>query len=114
MGIQLKNGYLDQVPAANTTLYTCPAGTAARVMKCTATNDTTTVTTITVHKVESGGAVDVDRAIINGRNLGSNETYECPEIVGQVLDAGDFISAIAGVATQILVSLDVVEITNES
>jgi len=108
--ITLKNAYLDQVPAANTTLYTCPAGTIARVLKCTVTNDTTTVQTITFHKVESGGAVGDDRLILNAKTIGNKETYECPEIVGQVLDAGDLVSAIAGGAAQLTVSLDVVEI----
>lgn len=111
MTIQLKNGYLDQVAATNTTLYTCPANTTARVMKCTACNDTTTAQTISFHKVESGGSVADDRLVLNLKTLGNKETYECPEIVGQVLDAGASISAVAGGATQITVSLDVAEIT---
>ena len=111
MTIQLKNGYINQVAATNTTLYTCPANMTARVMKCTACNDTTTAQTITFHKVESGGSVAVDRLLINAKALGNKETYECPEVVGQVLDAGAFISAIAGGAAQITVSLDVAEIT---
>jgi len=74
------------------------------------TNDTTTVVTVSMHKVESGGAVGDDRLVMNAKSLGSRETYECPEVVGQVLDAGDLISAIAGVAAQVTVSLDVVEI----
>jgi len=108
--IELKNAYLDQVPAANTTLYTCPANTTARIIKCTVTNDTITAQTITFHKVESGGAVGDDKLILNAKSLGNKETYECPEVVGQVLDAGDIISAIAGGAAQMTTSLDVVEI----
>lgn len=110
MGTTLKNAYLGQPGIADTTLYTCPAGTTARVLKCTMTNDTTTVVTVSMHKVESGGAVGDDRLVMNAKSLGSRETYECPEVVGQVLDAGDLISAIAGVAAQVTVSLDVVEI----
>ena len=109
--ITLKNAYLAQVPAANTTLYTCPANTTARVLKCTVTNDTTTAQTITFHKVESGGAVGDDKLILNAKTLGSKETYECPEVVGQVLEAGDLISGIAGGAAQMTTILDVVEIT---
>ena len=110
MSVEMKNVYLDQVPAANTTLYTCPASTTARVLKCTVTNDTTTAQTITFHKVESGGAVGDDKLILNAKALGNKETYECPEVVGQVLNAGDLISAIAGGAAQMTVSLDVVKI----
>ena len=110
MSITLKNAYAAQVPAANTTLYTCPANTTARVVKCTATEDGTGAETITFHKVPSGGAVGVGNLILSAKALGLNQTYECPEVVGQVLDAGDIINAIAGAATQIAVVLDVVEI----
>lgn len=110
MSVTIKNAYLGQPAATDTTLYTCPANTQARILKCTATNDTTTPDTITFHKVESGGSVGVDRLILNTKAIGDKETYECPEVVGQVLDAGDLISAIAGTANQITVALDVVEI----
>lgn len=110
MPIDLKNGYLAQVPATDTTLYTAPSNTTSRIIKCTATNDTTTTVTITFHKVESGGSVGVAKLILNAKALGNKETYECPEVVGQVLETGDFISSIAGSATQVTVSLDVVEI----
>ena len=99
-----------QVAAVNTTLYTCPAGTTARVLKCTVTNDTTTVVTISFNKVPSGGAVAATNLIMNLKSIGSRETYECPEVVGQVLDATDLLSAIASVADQLTVALDVVEI----
>jgi len=110
MTVAIKNAYLDQVGVGNTTLYTCPALTTARVLKCTVTNDTTTAQTISFHKVNSGGAVGDDKLIMNTKIIGSQETYECPEVVGQVLDAADLISAIAGGAAQLTVSLDVVEI----
>ena len=110
MSILIRNAYLAQPGVAAGTMYTCPAGTQARVLKCTATNDTTTVTALTVYKVPSGGTAGVTNLILNAKNIGSQATYECPEVVGQVLDAGDFIQGLAGVADQITVSLDVVEI----
>jgi len=110
MSVTLKNAYLAQVAAENTTLATAQENTVWRVIKCTATNDTTTAVVITFHKVESGGSVGDTKLILNAKILGAKETYECPEVVGQVLEAGDFISAIAGSAAQVTVSLDVVEI----
>ena len=84
MGIAIKNAYMEQPAAVDTTLYTCPAGTQARVLKCVVTNDTTIVATISFNKVPSGGAVGADNLIANLKAIGSQETYECPEIVGQV------------------------------
>lgn len=110
MGVSIKNAYLAQPGITDTTLYTCPALTAARVLKCTVTNDTTTVATISFNKVPSGGAVAATNLIMNLKSIGSRETYECPEVVGQILDEADLISAIASVADQLTVSLDVVEI----
>lgn len=110
MSIEIKNVYMAQPAAANTTLYTCPANTQARVLKCTVTNDTTTAVTISFNKVPSGDAVGVANLILNLKAIGSRETYECPEVVGQVLDAGDVMSAIASVVDQLTVALDVVEI----
>ena len=110
MSIEIKNAYMAQPAAANTTLYTCPVSTQARILKCTVTNDTTTVATISFHKVPSGGAVGDDNLILNTKSIGSKETYECPEVVGQVLDAEDLINAVASVADQLTVALDVVEV----
>jgi hypothetical protein len=111
MPTNIKNAYLAQVAATDTTLVTSDTNAVSRVITCTATNDTTTTVTISFHKVESGGSVGDDRLILNAKVLGSRETYECPEVVGQVLDAGDYISAIASAASQVTVSLDIAEIT---
>ena len=110
MPVSLNNAYLAQPGVTDTTMYTCPANTTARILKCTVTNDTTTVVTISFNKVASGGAVAATNLIMNLKPIGSQETYECPEVVGQVLDAGDLMSSIASAADQLTVSLDVVEI----
>lgn len=110
MPVTLKNAYMAQVAATDTTLYTVPANTVARVLKCTVTNDTTTVASISFNKVPSGGSVADTNLIMNTKLIGGQETYECPEVVGQVLDAADLISAIASAADQLTVALDVVEI----
>jgi hypothetical protein len=110
MPVILKNVYISQPGITNTALYTCPASTVTRVLKCTVTNDTTTTVTISFNKIPSGGIIGVDNLIMNLKSIGNKETYECPEVVGQILNAGYFLSAIASVASQLTISLDVVEI----
>jgi len=110
MSVIIKNVYMAQPAAANTTLYTCPANTQARILKCTVTNDTITAATISFNKVPSGSAVAATNLILNLKAIGNKETYECPEVVGQVLNAGYLISAIASIVDQLTVALDVVEI----
>ena len=110
MGVTLVNAYLAQPGVADTTLYTCPANTIARVLKCTVTNDTTTAVTISFNKRPAAAASGAANLIMNLKPLGSRETYECPEVVGQVLEATDILIAVASVADQLTVNLDVVEI----
>jgi hypothetical protein len=110
MSVTLVNAYLAQPGIADTTLYTCPGSTVARVIKCTVTNDTTTAVTISFNKRPAAVASGPANLIMNLRPIGSKETYECPEIVGQVFEATDLLSAIASVADQLTVNLDVVEI----
>lgn len=107
--IKIKNVYRDQVPATNTTLYTCPDNTTSKIMKCTVTNDTTTAETIAMHIVESGGSVADNRLIVPEIAVGDTP-YKCPEMVGQILNAGDFINGIAGTAAQLTTSISVVEV----
>ena len=95
MGVTLRNVYLAQPGVADTTLYTCLANTIARILKCTVTNDTTTVVTISFNKRPAAVASGPANLIMNLKSIGSRETYDCPEVVGQVLDATDLLSAIA-------------------
>ena len=110
MPVTLKNAYIAQPGVTDTTLYTCPANTAAKIIKCTVTNDTTTTVTISFNKRPAAVAAAVTNLIMNLKPICNKETYECPEVVGQVLDTTDVLSAIASIADQLTVSLDVVEI----
>lgn len=109
MSIEIKNSYIGQPGITDVNLYECPVSTTARVIKCTVTNDTTTAATISFNKVPAGGSVGDTNLILNAKAIGSKETYECPEIVGQVLEAGDKMYAVASVADQLTVSLGMVE-----
>jgi len=111
MSVTIRNVTVEQIAATDDTVYTADGNLTGRVIKCTLTNDTTTTVTVSAHKVEDGGAVGADRLIMNGKVLASKETYECPEIVGQTFNPGMFLSMIASVATQVTLSLDVVETT---
>lgn len=80
-----------QAPNANTTQYTAPAVTRTIIDKFTATNTTGAGATLTVFLVPSGGAAGAANTIISARNLIAGEAYTCPELVGHVLNPGDFI-----------------------
>ena len=45
------------------------------------------------------------------KGVAAGETYTCPEVVGQILEAGGFISTLAGSATSITIMASGREIT---
>ena len=109
--LTIKNAYIGQPGVTDVIIYTAPANTVARVIKCTATNEGATPTTITFHKVEKGGVVGNNRLLMNEGIIGDKETYDCPGVVGQTLNPEMFISVVAGDADMVTVSLDVAEST---
>jgi len=99
-----------QVENAQTTQYTA-TNCRAIIDKATATNTSGANVTLSVNLVTSGGSSGVSNLVVNARAIAPNETYTLPELVGQVLDSGGFISTLAGAATSITLRISGREIT---
>lgn len=76
------------------TLHTAPGGTRERIINATVTNDTAGVINVTVHIITAAGAASAANKRISARPVASGETYTCPELIGRVLEPGDFIQAL--------------------
>ena len=103
------------VPAKNaenaqTTQYTA-SGVTAIIDKFTATNYDTAARTLIVNLVTSGDTAGNQNLIVKTKTLQAGETYTFPEIVGQVLASGGFISTIASAATTINIRASGREVT---
>ncbi len=85
---------------AQTTQYTA-TGVKTIIDKFTATNYSAGALTLSVNLVTSAGAAGNANLIVKTKTLQAGETYTFPEIIGQVLEAGDFISTLASAATSI-------------
>ena len=83
-----------------TTQYTSVNVTTV-IDKFTATNYSATAATISVNLVAVSGSAGNDNLIVKTKTLQPSETYTFPELVGQVIASGEFISTIAGTATAI-------------
>lgn len=83
-----------------TTQYTS-TGVSTIIDKFTATNYSASPATISVNVVTAAGSAGNDNLITKTKTLLASEVYTFPELVGQVLNPGDFISTIAGTATAI-------------
>lgn len=99
-----------QAETSQTTQYTASFCTTA-IDKFTATNTSAINVTISVHLVSSGGSADVTNLIVDTRTIVPDETYTFPELVGQILASGGFISTIASAAASLTIRASGREIT---
>ena len=93
-----------------TTQYTA-VNTRAIIDKFTATNTSGSNVTFSVNLVAAGDVAGNDNLIVDARGIAPNETYTFPELVGQVLDPGNFISTIASAPTSLTIRASGREIT---
>ena len=91
-----------QAESTQTTQYTTPGSTRTIIDKLTGTNTSALPATLAVHLVTSADAAGDANKIIT-KSISAGDTYTFPEIVGHVLDAGGFISTLAGAATSITI-----------
>lgn len=99
-----------QAEAAQTGQYTA-VNCKAIIDKFTATNSTLSAVTFSVNLVASGGSASAQNVVLSGKSIAPGETYLCPELVGQVLESGGFISTLAGTASALTISASGREIT---
>lgn len=92
-----------QLTNAATTYYTVGANTKCEVRKLTFCNATAGAVTVTVHLVTSGGSAADSNKITHQRSLAAGETWLCPEAVGQVLEAGGTIQALASAGASVTI-----------
>lgn len=89
-----------QVENTQTSQYTA-SNCKAIIDKFTVTNTSAANVTIGVNLITSGGSAGASNLIIDTRAIAPDETYTCPELVGQVLESGGVISTIASAATSL-------------
>ena len=98
------------VEATQTTQYTATNVTTI-IDKFTATNCSATAATISVNLVTTDEAAGDQNLITKTKTLQPSEVYTVPELVGQVLNPGDFISTLAGTASAINMRVSGREVT---
>ena len=94
-----------------TTQYTS-TGVTTIIDKFTATNYSGSAATLSINLVTTAGSAGNSNLITKTKTLQAGEGYTFPEIVGQILGSGDFISTLAGTATAINIRASGREITS--
>ena len=98
------------VENVQTTQYTA-ANVTTIIDKFTATNYSATAATISVNLVTVAGSAGNQNLITKTKTLQPSEVYTFFELVGQVLNPGDFISTLAGTASAINMRVSGREVT---
>lgn len=92
------------------TQYTA-TGKKAIIDKFTVTNTTGADVLISINLVPANGTPTSDNLILKDRDIGAGETYLCPEVIGHVLEDGDYISTIANAPYSLTIMASGREIT---
>lgn len=99
-----------QAETSQTTQYTA-VNCKVIIDKFTVTNTTGTAAVITINLVPSSGSASTSNVVLSAKSIAAGESYTCPEVVGQTLESGGFISTIAGTATALNIRASGREIT---
>jgi hypothetical protein len=99
-----------QAENAQTTQYTA-TNVKAIIDKFTVTNTSANNVTFSCNLVTVSQSAAASNLIIDARTIVPEETYTCPELVGQALDVGGFISTLAGTGTSLTIRASGREIT---
>lgn len=95
---------------AQTTQYTA-VNCRTIIDKFTVSNTTGTTATFAANLVASGGSASGLNNTLPTISIAAYDVYECPELVGQILESAGFISTIAGTASALSISASGREIT---
>jgi len=90
--------------ATNAAQYTASGGTKVIIDAFTITNVSSGTVSFSCNLVASGDAADTDNRVISQRQIVAGETYLCPEMINQVIEASGFISTYASVANALVCS----------
>ena len=88
--------------------YTAGATTKAVIKSATITNTTAGAVPATVHIVPVAGTAGAATAAISLRSVAANETYNCPELVNQVIEAGGMVQALGSGLTLMMSGVEIV------
>lgn len=92
-----------QAENSQTTQYTA-TGVKAVIDKFSATNTTTSTVVFSVNIVALSGSASDSNLIVDTKSIVGGETYLFPELVGQILEAGGFISTLSDTATALTIA----------
>lgn len=100
-----------QLTTSAATYYTCPTLTRCRIAAFTATNTSGSAATVTVYLVPSGDSAADTNIVAKAISLAASETKSISGAIGQVIESGGTLQALASAGTAIGIVVSGYEIT---
>jgi len=88
MAITIENIISRRTLETAATIQYTATGVTTVIDKMTVTNVSGSNTFINIYLPNPGSNPDASNLVLSNRTLGANETYSCPELVGQVILSG--------------------------
>ena len=98
-----------ELTASAATYYTS-TNCKTLVTKVTIQNNGAAIRTVTFYLIKTGGAAGDTNKIVNGMSLGIGETVDITALMGQILENGDFIQALADSANDVALFMSGIQI----
>lgn len=98
------------IESSQTTQYTA-SNVIARIDNITISNPTALSATFSLSIVPSGGSVSASNTIYTTKTVLAGEVFLCSGLWGKILNSGEFISAIAGTSSALVIDASVTEIS---
>ena len=99
-----------QAENAQTSQYTA-VNCKTIIDKFTVTNTSASTVQFSVNLVALAGSASASNRVLSLKSITPNDAYTCPEVVGQTLESGGFISTLAGGASALTISASGREVT---
>jgi len=111
MAVSYKSAEIEQLAVTpGATIYTAPANTTSQVVYALCTNASASAATFSIHLVQSGGSLAATNLYVDAKPVAIDGSDTIPEIVGAILNAGDFIIAFGSAGTALNLKVGVKEI----
>jgi len=92
-----------QLTGSAATLYTS-SNIKTRVDKMTLTNTDSAAHQVTIYLIAAAGTAGAANTITSAHSVAAGETWNCPDMVGQILPPGSFIQAFADTGAKVTIS----------
>lgn len=102
-----------QIANSATTYYTA-TNVRARIDACALTNTTAGAVTATLHIVPSGGTATASNCVLSAQSIPAGGTFTPPGVIGQWIERGGTLQALASAATSITLVVSGIEYAGNS